>query len=398
MKTFSIQIQDRNGRIRTYEIKAQQEDTVRELVRQRSWKLIAIHEKRTFRWKRSSTLSYTMLAFLFRQLYTMIHTGIPFVDAWRLLLQDIQPRTKRLRMERAAVSMERGASLAVSMEQTMLFPVLACQMVQAGEQGGQLEEILLLLSEYYEYAQKQRQMLLSSLAYPIFLIICTFSLCIGAVWFILPVFESMFMQMALPLPQPTQHLLHAANIIRSYSWYIVICIVSVVLGIPLLHRHPSWGLRIEEILLRISWMRSWCLMLCWQRFSQVLAIQLGSGIPLLQAMQDTAKMIPSRWFRQCMKKTGYRLENGTAFSLAVRQGGFDTPYIETMLQVSEMTGRYEESLQSIAAYYRWRLERRAAVMQQCMGPAVLLIAGIGIGVLVLCLLLPLFDMATSIVE
>ena len=139
-------------------------------------------------------------------------------------------------------------------------------------------------------------------------------------------------------------------------------------------------------------------MLCWQRFSQVLAIQLGSGIPLLQAMQDTAKMIPSRWFRQCMKKTVYRLENGTAFSLAVRQGGFDTPYIETMLQVSEMTGRYEESLQSIAAYYRWRLERRAAVMQQCMGPAVLLIAGIGIGVLVLCLLLPLFDMATSIVE
>lgn len=398
MKTFSIQIQDRNGRIRAYEIQAQQEDTIRELVRQRSWKLIAINEKMTFRWKRSSTLSYTMMAFLFRQLHTMIRTGIPFVDAWRLLLQDIQPQTKRLRMERAAVSMERGASLAVSMEQTMLFPVLACQMVQAGEQGGQLDEILLLLSEYYEYAQKQRQMLLSSLAYPIFLIICTFSLCIGAVWFILPVFESMFMQMALPLPPPTQHLLNAASVIRSYSWCIVVCLIFVVLGVSLLHRHPTWGLRIEEILLRISWMRSWCLMLCWQRFSQVLAIQLGSGIPLLQAMQDTAKMIPSRWFRQCMKKTGYRLENGTAFSLAVRQGGFGTPYIETMLQVSEMTGRYEESLQSIAAYYRWRLEHRAAVMQQCMGPAVLLVAGIGIGVLVLCLLLPLFDMATSIVE
>ena len=398
MKTFSIQIQDRNGQIRKYEIKAQQEDTIRELARQRSWKLIAINEKITFRWKRSSALSYTMLSFLFRQLHTMIHTGIPFIDAWRLLLQDIQPRSKRLRMERAAVSMERGASLAVSMEQTMLFPVLACQMVQAGEQGGQLEEILLMLSEYYEYAQKQRQMLFSSLAYPIFLIVCTFSLCIGAVWFILPVFESMFVQMALPLPPPTQYLLHAASSIRAYSWCIAVCIVFVIVGIPLLYRYPSWELKMEEILLRISWIRSWWLMVCWQRFSQVLAIQLGSGIPLLQAMQDTAKMIPSRWFRQCMKRTGYRLENGTAFSLAVRQGGFGTPYIETMLQVSEMTGRYEENLMSIAAYYRWRLERRVAVMQQCMGPAVLLVAGIGIGVLVLCLLLPLFDMATSIVE
>lgn len=396
MKRFVVQIKDTQGHCRTYEINAQQKETVEKLVRQRSWQLVSIREKQQLRLSFSPQLSYTMLAFFFRQLSTMIHAGIPFVEAWRLLLQDIRPQKKRLRMERAALAMERGASPSVSMEQTQLFPLLACQMVRAGEQGGRLEEILLLLSEYYEYAQKQRQLLRSALAYPLFLVGCTFTLCIGAIWYILPVFENMFVQMALPLPQPTQYLLDAAKVVRTYSWCLAVPTVLVVLSIPILHAQPSWGLTMEETLLQISWVRSWWLMLCWQRCSRILAIQLGSGIPLLQALQDAVKMMPSLWFRHGMKKTVYRLENGTAFSLAVRQGGFGTPYVETMLQVGEMTGRYEESLQSIAAYYRWRLERGTAMIQQCIGPAVLLLAGICIGTLVICLLLPLFDMATSI--
>lgn len=396
MKRFVVQIKDKQGHCRTYELNAQQEETVQKLVRQRSWQLLSIREKKQLRLSFSQQLSYTMLAFFFRQLSTMIQAGIPFVDAWRLLLQDIRPQKKRLRMEQAALAMERGASPSVSMEQTQLFPLLACQMVRAGEQGGQLEEILLLLSEYYEYAQKQRQLLRSSLAYPLFLVFCTVSLCIGAVWFILPVFETMFVQMALPLPYPTQCLLKAADIVRTYSWGLVLLMVLTVLGIPALRTHPAWGLAVEETLLKISWIRTGCLMLCWQRCSRILAIQLGSGIPLLQALQDTGRMMPSMWFQQCIKKTQYRLENGTAFSLAVRQGGFGTPYIETMLQVGEMTGRYEESLQSIAAYYRWRLERSAAMIQQCIGPAVLVLAGLCIGTLVICLLLPLFDMASNI--
>lgn len=396
MKRFVVQIKDKQGHCRTYEMNAQQEETVQELVQKRSWQLISVREKKQLHVPFSSQVSYTTLAFFFRQLGTMIHAGIPFVEAWRLLQQDIRPQKKRLRMERAALAMERGASPALAMEQTSLFPLLACQMVRAGEQGGQLEEIFLLLSEYYEYAQKQRQLLRSSLAYPLFLVFCTVSLCIGAVWFILPVFETMFVQMALPLPYPTQWLLKAAGAVRSYSWGLVVLAVLAVLGIPVLRTHSDWALAIEETLLQISWIRSWCLMLCWQRCGRVLAIQLGSGIPLLQALQDTGRMMPSLWFRQCMKKTQYRLENGTALSLAVRQGGFGTPYVETMLQVGEMTGRYEESLQSIAVYYRWRLERSAAMIQQCIGPAVLLLAGLCIGTLVICLLLPLFDMASNI--
>ena len=396
MKRFVIQVKDKQGHTRSYEIHAQQEDSLRELVRQRSWQLVGITEKRTFFWAGSKTLPYTTLAFFFQQLGILIHTGIPFVEAWRLLMQDIRPRKRRLRLERAAAAMERGASLSVSIEQTNLFPVLACQMIRAGEQGGQLEEILRLLSAYYEYAQKQRQMLQSSLAYPLFLLMGTVSLCMGAVWYILPVFETMFVQMALPLPQPTQYLLKAASMLRAYSGCIGLLIGVCVWGIPFLYARPAWRMGMERGLLKISWVRSWWLMLCWQRFSQIAAIQLESGIPLLQAARDAAPMMPSIWFRQCLTMTCCRLENGTAFSRAVRQGGFGTPYVETMLQVGEVTGRYDESLQSIASYYRQRLERKAAVMQQCLGPAVLLLAGAGIGILVICLLLPLFDMAASI--
>ena len=114
MKRFVVQIKDKQGHCRTYEMNAQQEETVQELVQKRSWQLISVREKKQLHVPFSSQVSYTTLAFFFRQLGTMIHAGIPFVEAWRLLQQDIRPQKKRLRMERAALAMERGASPALA--------------------------------------------------------------------------------------------------------------------------------------------------------------------------------------------------------------------------------------------------------------------------------------------
>ena len=91
------------------------------------------------------------------------------------------------------------------------------------------------------------------------------------------------------------------------------------------------------------------------------------------------------------------LERGCAFSQAVHAGRFGTPYVETMLAVGEMTGTYDEALASIAVYYGSRLQLLAGRIRRWLGPVVLLLTGALMGVLILCFLLPLLDMASSIV-
>lgn len=127
-----------------------------------------------------------------------------------------------------------------------------------------------------------------------------------------------------------------------------------------------------------------------------MAVQIKSGIPLLQTLDDAAAVVPLLWFEQCLRQLRYRLENGISVSLAVQQGQFGTAYVETMLRVGETTGRYDEALEAIAVYYGRRLEALAEGIQRIIGPVLLLGMGIVIALLMLCLLLPLFDMAAGI--
>ncbi|WP_417095505.1 type II secretion system F family protein, partial [Megasphaera sp.] len=108
-------------------------------------------------------------------------------------------------------------------------------------------------------------------------------------------------------------------------------------------------------------------------------------------------VVPSCLFRQYVWQARLLLERGCAFSQAVHAGRFGTPYVETMLAVGEMTGTYDEALASIAVYYGSRLQLLAGRIRRWLGPVVLLLTGALMGVLILCFLLPLLDMASSIV-
>lgn len=313
-------------------------------------------------------LSAAMLALFFRQLAVLVGSGIPLVQAWQLLLSDM-PGACRPSLHLAALQMEQGVCPSQAMRQSQAFPDLACRIIRAGEQTGNLEGLCQVLADFYERKGRERRLLVQAVAYPVFLLVCLAALTAGACLFIIPVFTDMMVQMAVPLPKGTQYVLALFDGLRQYGLY----------GLA--------GLCCALIALRWAW----------QRFSQILAVQLAGGIPLLDCLSEAAAVVPSCLFRQYVWQARLLLERGCAFSQAVHAGRFGTPYVETMLAVGEMTGTYDEALASIAVYYGSRLQLLAGRIRRWLGPVVLLLTGALMGVLILCFLLPLLDMASSIV-
>lgn len=343
------------------------------------------------------TYSSAELSFIFYQLGTMIQAGIPLIQAWRLLFHDMGDVKKYRRIEGAAKLMEGGLSPSEAMGRTGLFPALACHVIRAGEHSGAMETMLRLLGDYYEKNARQRRKFIQAISYPIFLLACSGLLCIGSVVFILPVFEEMFQQMAVPLPRATQLILSAVQWLQQYGLLLAAAAVGSTAALGLALRNQDVCVRLEQYILRISWIRKICITVCWEKFSRILAVQIGSGIPILQALDDSAAAVPSLWFRNQVRQTRRRLEKGVSFSRAVKLGRFGTLYIETMLTVGEATGRYEDALQHIASYYEWQIAGEMAKIQRFLGPVVLLLVGICTGSVIVCLLLPVLDMATGIV-
>ena len=300
-------------------------------------------------------------------------------------------------MKLAVDYMEKGMAVSEALGQTGLFPSLVCRIVSAGERAGNLEQMLYLLGQYYEQADKQRRFLMDALSYPLFLLLCTTAMTVGIVAFILPVFEAMFNQMQMPLPAMTAYMLAGAHILQFYGAALAAGAVAGIASLLLLLRRPGVRRYAEDKLFSLSALRRLCVIFCWQRFSQILAVQIRCGIPLLDALDDGAAVVPVDWFRRAVNQAARRLENGSSFSQAVRLGQFGTPYIETMLLVGETTGRYEDALQAVSEYYQWRIQSRLSVVQRLAGPLMLLGVGAVIGTLVISCMLPLLDMAAGMV-
>lgn len=335
------------------------------------------------------------LAFFFRQLQTMTQAGLPLVQSLKLLGLDLPLVRQQQALQQAIRFMEKGRSLSEVLLQTRLFPGLACQSIRAGEQSGALDVVFGILSAYYQQAHEQRKQVIQALAYPCFLIGCTCCLCVGVVFGIVPVFSDLFVQLGLPLPQGIRQLMAVVHWLQRYAGELGAALVIGCIGCGYLWRQADWRLRLSRYFLRIPWVRSFSLMICWQRCSQLLAIQLASGLPLLPALQDAAAAAPWQWFRKELSGVMQALGQGTSFSQAVLRQRISTPYVETMLVMGEQTGKYEEVLQAIHEYYQWRLTQGAKTLQQWLGPVVLLLVGAGIGFLLISLMIPLLDVASG---
>ena len=399
MKRFVVTCTDMHGRKMTYKLTAPSSEAVRAMARRRSWQIMAMEETTplldfVFRLR---PFSYKTLSLLFYQLGAMTRAGSPFVQACRLLLHDVTSKKQRQAMKLAVDYMEKGMAVSEALGQIGLFPSLVCRIVSAGERAGNLEQMLYLLGQYYEQADKQRRFLMDALSYPLFLLLCTTDMTVGIVAFILPVFEAMFNQMQMPLPAMTAYMLAGAHILQFYGAALAAGAVAGIASLLLLLRRPGVRRYAEDKLFSLSALRRLCVIFCWQRFSQILAVQIRCGIPLLDALDDGTAVVPVDWFRRAVNQAARRLENGSSFSQAVRLGQFGTPYIETMLLVGETTGRYEDALQAVSEYYQWRIQSRLSVVQRLAGPLMLLGVGAVIGTLVISCMLPLLDMAAGMV-
>ena len=119
------------------------------------------------------------------------------------------------------------------------------------------------------------------------------------------------------------------------------------------------------------------------------------GMPLLAAMDDAVAVVPLCWFRHEMEQIKRDIESGQPFSVALECSACSTAYLVTMLVVGESTGNYEDILLAVKQYYEWHLGILAKRLKRLLEPCVLLVVGTAIGILVICLLLPMFDAAAS---
>ena len=271
------------------------------------------------------------------------------------------------------------------------FSELYISTVEAGEQTGKLSEVMERLADYIEDRLGISQRISAALVYPIILIIVSIVIVGGLVTFVVPKVVSVFSDTGQALPWLTQMLITISDFAIEHGLLMAAILLGLALVLSILFRQPGPKLWLHSMYLKTPGRKRMSRGINAARMARTLSIMVGSNVPLLAAMEASAKVISNRRMRAAMTRATAEVTEGASLNRALERAGHFPPLMIQMIQSGEKSGRLAQMLEKAAAATERQIESRIAVVVSLFEPLMILIMGSLVMLIVLAILLPIFD-------
>jgi type IV pilus assembly protein PilC len=277
-----------------------------------------------------------------------------------------------------------------------VFNELYTSMVQAGEASGNLDTILLRLSQYIENITKLVGKVKAAMAYPIAVLLIAFSLTGIILWKVVPVFSDMFSQLGAELPLPTQIVVGASDFLTANFIFIVIAIIALVFVFRSYNATFKGRRVIDKIKLRIWVLGELLVKLSVARVTRTLATLLTSGVEIIESMTITAKTSGNSIIEDAVMKSRALVQEGKPLWESWEETK-QFPYMVTqMVSVGEQTGSLSTMLGKVADFYDEEVDQAVSALISLMEPIMILFLGGLVGSIIVAMYLPLFDIVGKV--
>lgn len=338
-------------------------------------------------------LGYGELAMITRQLATLVASGMPVEDALRAASQQTEkPRTERVLMAVRARVLE-GHSLAAALSAfPRSFPEIYVASVRAGEQSGHLDTVLASLADYTEAQQETRSSIGATLAYPIVLAVVALLIVIGLLAYIVPEVVGVFDALDAELPWLTRALIALSEFIRTWGLLVLALGVVLVVAARMALRRPRIRYRRDARLLRLPVVGRLVRGADTGRFTRTLSILSGSGVPVLEALGIAVSVVNNRPMRESVERAAVQVREGMSLHRALERSGHFPPMALHLIASGEQSGQLDAMLRRAADHQERETRMRVSMLTSILEPAVILVAGGVVLLIVLAVLLPIFEL------
>lgn len=334
------------------------------------------------------------ILFFTRQFTTLFSAGVPVVQAFDALISQVKNRTFRKVLNQMRNDIEKGLSLAEAMRKhPRVFSSLYINMVRAGEEGGILEKVLQRLSDYLEKIIKLKRKIISAMIYPSVVIGVAVIVVAVIMIFVIPTFAKLFGEMGMDLPLPTRITIGLSNFLASSALYILLGIVGFFISIKLSRRTPIGKKITDVVLLKIPLIGKIMLKSSLSKFARTLGTLLGSGVPILNSMEISARACGNKVIEDVILQMRGLITEGKSLTdtLKLKPALFPPIFIQ-MVSVGESTGATDEMLNKVADFYDEEVDTAVANLMNMLEPALIVFLGVTIGFIVISLYLPIFKL------
>ncbi|MBS0660482.1 MAG: type II secretion system F family protein [Verrucomicrobia bacterium] len=398
MFTYSFQARDASGKITSGTQEALNEESAITSLMSRGLMVLSIQQKSAASKKKKITMVKDADLVMFtRQLATMVDAGIPLVQAMTALYDTADPKRQAgLRSVIGDITsrVQGGESFNQSLaKHPFVFNRLYVSMVKAGEAGGLLAEILDRLAGFLEASARLKKKIKSAMVYPVVVISIAVLITIFLIVKVVPVFADVFKDFGKPLPGPTQMLVDFSEMCREYWWAFLLVFVGIFYGLKaflasqrgaeLWHRYqlklPVFGPLLHKIAMT--------------RFARTFAQLIRSGVPILETLDIVGGSAGNSVVEQSIRGVSTDVEKGDNLSVALSKRPIFPPMMVRMVAAGESTGKIDEMLEKMADFWDEEIEAMLAALTSLLEPILIVTLGIIIGGIVICMFLPIFQLA-----
>lgn len=329
-----------------------------------------------------------------KQFYTMIGSGLSILDSL-IIIEEQSSKNKELQkvIKDIKEDIEKGSSLFESIRnKNEVFPYFYQQMIMIGEKAGIMAQILKDLSLYYSWKLEFRKKIISSLYYPLLLLLASIIAIFILLKFVIPSFVEIFSSFEATLPLPTRIILHLSQNSIKYFSIFVFSLTIVFLLLKYFYNTEKGGKKIAYFILKTPFLGVLRKDLIFWRFSNNLALLTKNGLSLL----DSLSIIEEITKDKVMKKIIYELEidirKGKDLSYALKEKNIFPKIMIEFIKTGEKTGKLANMLYELAKYFKKDLEDKMKSLVVLLEPALILFLAVVIAFIAIAVIIPLFNM------
>lgn len=400
MAAFDYVAVDAGGRTVSGAVTASDETTARALLGKRRLMPLEVLPARTGVARasapstRGGKLDARTLALTTRQLATLVSVA-PIEEALRTIaLQADRPAVRRV-LEGVHAGVMEGRRLSDAMSlQGQAFPPLYRAMVSAGEASGALQPILERLADGLERDQQVQGKVITALVYPAVLAVVALGVITALMAFVVPKVVDQFDSMHQTLPLLTRLVIGVSHLMRDWGWLVLLLIaVAAVLGAAAL-RNPAVRLRADTLILKLPLIGRLTRDLHGAKMARTLSTMIAAGLPVLEGLTITARTVSNRRLRLATETMAEAVREGGGLSAAMRRADVFPPILVYMTASGESSGRLEPMMERAADYLEREFSTFTAVMLSLLEPAIIVVMGGVVALIVLSILLPILQINT----
>jgi type IV pilus assembly protein PilC len=327
-----------------------------------------------------------------RQFSVMINAGVAIVRCLGVLGDQCgNPKMKKA-LQAISAEVQQGSPLSEAMaKHPECFDELYVSMIEAGETGGVLDEVLNRLSKLLEDMARLKNQIKSAMTYPVAVGILAVIVFFGMTIFLIPVFAKIFTDLNVPLPALTQFMLFLSGVMRS--WLILIPIVTIAATVFLLRRYyktPMGRLQIDQFFLKMPLFGDLNEKSAVARFCRVFGTLTRSGVPILSSLDIVCNTVGNQVIANAIAGAKAEIQQGGMMSLALQKANVFPPLAIQMISIGEETGELDAMMMKVADFYEDEVEQAVKALTSIIEPLMMVgIAGM-VGTILLSMYLPMF--------